>query len=140
MIPGVSLAKVGIALVVLAALEAPAAYLWVSRSAVQADLKKTSVDLATANTNLGTTRAQLATSQADLTTCSAAAKASSDSIAALTTRAQEAETLARQFKAKNAQAQSQLSTLIAKRDGQINAASAAKETCDDALNELRAGQ
>jgi hypothetical protein len=140
LMPQTMLMKAVVAAVALAILEAPAMYLYASRAAVEADLTKSQASLATANTNLGTTRAQLASSQSDLKACGSAAKASSDSIGLMQQRALAAEALAKQLALSNSKQAATFAATIKTRDGQINTAAAGKESCDDALKELRAGR
>lgn len=124
----------------LLVVESPAIYLFITRAQVQDQLatvtKKYDVD----EQSIGTLRAQLAQSQADLAASQKAAQAASDSVGAYKLAMSQAAAAAFAAKAQQAQAEQALQSLAAKRAQQVAAPAAAKESCDAAIDDLRAGR
>ncbi len=140
LIPGVNWARVLLVVAVLAVLEAPAAYLLVQRADLRHQLSAVTQKYDVDEQSIGTLRTQLSTSQADLASSQKAAQASSDSVGAYKQAMAQAQQAAFAAEAKNAQTAKQLQALAAKRVQQVAAPQAAKESCDAAIDDLRAGR
>lgn len=128
----------GYALAVLL-IESPAIYLFITRAQVQDQLASMTQKYDADEQSIGTLRAQLVTSQADLAASQKAAQAASDSVGAYKQAMAQAAAAAFAAKAKQAQAEQSLQALADKRTQQVAAPAAAKESCDAAIADMRAG-
>jgi chromosome segregation ATPase len=134
------LAKVLCWVLALLALESPAIYLFITRAQVEHQLSSVTQKYDVDEQSIGSLRAALATSQADLVASQKAAQEASDSVASFKARSDAAMAAASKAQSDAASARKSLQSLAAKRAQQVAAPNAAKESCDAALADLRAGR